>query len=1050
MGSLDYAELHCHSAFTFLDGASSPEDLVTRASQQGYRALALTDRDGLYGVVRLARAAADVGLHVIAGAEVTLAGGTHLVLLARTLEGYRNLSRLITESRLEAGHGQPLALSFQTLAARAEGLVALSGCGRGELPQALLQGDQRRARELAGRYMEVFGRDGFFLEVHHHLLPGQRRLSTDLECLGAELGLKLVASQNAHYARAEDRCLHDVLTCIRLHTTLAEVGTRLPANGELHLHGVSQLARWHRPEHLRNALDLAMSCEALDLAQLRPRLPAFGDVPPGRPGPRIPDGLSEADYLRRLALAGAQQRHGGEIPQGTSRRLEEELALIERLELAGYFLICWDVARFCRERGILAQGRGSAAASAVCYCLGITAVDPVRLDLPFERFLSERRVLGGAGDGVVAEPPDIDIDIAHRDREQVIQYVYERYGRENVAMVCEVVTWRARSAVRDVGKVLGLSLPQIDGLARSLDRDGLPVQGPIEGAGPMGALLAELCRRIQGLPRHLSIHVGGMVLARRPVADIVPVECAAMPGRTIIQWDKDDAAAAGLVKFDLLGLGMLTMLGDACDLVAQRHGIEVDLARLEPTDPAVYDMLCKADTVGVFQVESRAQMSCLPRLRPRCFYDLVVEVALIRPGPIQGAMVHPYLRRRAGEEPVRYPHPAARPVLERTLGVCLFQEQGMRLAVAVAGFSPAKADELRRAMGHKRSHQRMQALSQDLIQGMRAKGIQREAADEILRQLCAFADYGFPESHAASFALLVYASAWLKCHHPAEFTCALLNSQPMGFYAPATVVSDARRHGLVMHPPAVNASGYQCSVESDGGVRIGLRYVRGIGEAQREAIDSARAGGRYETIGDFARRTRIDRGGLRGLALAGVFDELGLTRRQALFEVDAVAAERLAAGPLAPRPHEDPVDLPLLTSREEAEADFLATGLSTSHGWLDVLDDVPRSGGLDAKALWDQPDGVVVEVVGAVICRQAPPTARGCVFLTLEDSSGLISVVVRSRVADRCWGAVRSSPFVSVTGRLQRQSGTVSVLAEQVRKLGAESSQAFVASRDFH
>mgnify|MGYP000669324832 CR=1 FL=1 len=920
-----------------------------------------------------------------------------------------------------------------------------------------------------------------------------------------------------------------------------------------HLDFAELARRWrHHPEGLAQTLAVAERC-AFRLADLRPQLPRFP----------LPPGVTDDEYLARLAWHGAAERWDV-LTDRHRAQLEHELGVIRQLGFAGYFLIVWDIVRFARREGILCQGRGSAANSAVCFCLGITAVDPIRLGLLFERFLSEGR----------REPPDIDIDFAHQERERVLQYVYRRYGREHAAMVCEHVTWRGRSAVRDAARVLGFSPQQGEALAALSDRfsarataaalrEGDPPDGPadpyadkwvlavlgramgrgteattaagavardarraetqarhdrqplgwaprhprdtaaaftdpharddhverrnpvtaIRATGPGGRghallrragldpddprvrLLAGLVEGLHLAPRHRSIHVGGFVLTREPLASVVPVEPAAMPDRTVIQWEKDDLDPVGLVKIDLLGLGILTLIQACVRAVRQVRGITVDLARLDYADPAVYDDLCRADTVGVFQVESRAQMNTLPRLQPRCFYDLVVEVALIRPGPIQGDMVHPYLRRRAGLEPVTYPHPSLQPILERTLGVPLFQEQGMQVAITAAGFTPAEADELRRAMGHKRSHERMAAIAAKLVEGMRRNGIPAETARKIHHQINAFADYGFPESHAASFALLVYASAWLRHYYAPEFAAAILNAQPMGFYAPGTLIEDARRHGVAVRPVCLRRSAWDCTLEPAGAgppaLRLGLRLVSGLGARARDRLAEARAAGPFTGVADVVRRTGLDRGALRALAEAGAFDAFvaheppGRRRRAALWAV--LEAARGHAGPLAPVAPSPPAPaIPPMSPWELTEADYRMTALSLNgHPMTHLRAALAPLGVATAARLHgeaDPPaprDGDPVVVAGLVICRQRPGTAKGFVFLTLEDETGMVNVVCTPRVFERQALLVSRAPLLLARGVLQVEGRVVNVRAAEFEALAARVGAEHARPHDF-
>jgi len=826
----EYAELSCQSAFSFLRGASEPEALVERAAELGYRGLALTDRDGLYGCPRfhkaLQQSAATVPMGGIHGTTLTLqrspqsgydgrpdGADDRVVLLAADRSGWRSLCRLVSAARGRSRTAPSTTVS-QLLEDQA-GLLALVGP---HVPARTLE-----------RLLDGFGTERVLLSIHDRLLHRDRRGQARQRERSARMGLPLVVSGGVRFARREDKPLHDVLSCVRHKQTLDEAGTRLLPNAEFHLRSIARISHLfrHVPEALARTVAVAERC-TFGLHELAYRFPTFA----------VPDDESPFSHLHELVHAGARARYRPLTPAVVSQ-LAKELAVIETMGLAGYFLVVHDVVRFCNEQQILCQGRGSAANSAVCYALGITSVDPLAMDLLFERFLSAER----------GEMPDIDLDIAHQDREQVLQYVYQRYGREHAAMAAETITWRTRSAVRDAGKALGFTVAQVDRLSKGIERrfdedqDNLPTAWAEHQDDPRIPLLLRLVERMRGLPRHLSIHVGGMIITGPPLTDCVPVEPAAMKDRTVVPWDKDDLASLGIIKIDLLGLGMLTVIDRCLKTInswraagqTSEHDAPspppLQLHTVPDVDEQVWDMLCAADTVGVFQVESRAQMNCLPRLRPRCFYDLVIEVALIRPGPIQGDMVHPFLRRRAGREAVTYPHAKLEPILRRTLGVPLFQEQGMKIAVAAAGFSAGEADELRRAMGHKRSRERMAALSERLVTGMVRNGIDEGAAQRILAQLSAFADYGFPESHAASFARLVWVSAWLRRHHPAAYLCAMLNAQPMGFYPSAVLISDAQRHGVVVRGVDVLRSAWGGSLEPLGGRGSGSVEGKGRGGA---------------------------------------------------------------------------------------------------------------------------------------------------------------------------------------------------------------------------
>ncbi len=1058
-----YAELHSHSGFSLLDGACTPERMVARAMELEYRALALTDHDDLGGVVRHMEAGREAGLHVLAGAEVTMEGDHHLTLLAADARGWASLSRLLTRARMRTAHdqvkerGRP-RVPMEELLARPDGLFLLSGCPRGRIASLLRKGDEAGAMAFAAPLREAFG-ERFLVEVMDHDTPEESDLVAPLISFARRLSVPWVVTQNAHYATPAGREVHDMLTCLRHQTTLDAAGTRLRPNDGWHLASLARLARrWQQdPAGLRQTMAVAEGC-TFTLSDLSPRLPAFP----------LPPGTDPDSFLADLVAEGVCRRYP-QPSQRHRRQIAHELGVIRRLGLAGYFLIVWDIVRFCRRQGILCQGRGSAANSAVCYCLGITAVDPVGMDLLFERFLSESR----------GEPPDIDLDIAHREREKVLQYVYDRYGRDHAAMVCESITYRARSAVRDAARVLGFSTEQGERLAASTDRHMEAAEAAAElatggllaaGLDPADSRVQALLRMVRGLselPRHRSIHVGGFVITANPLWEVVPTEPASMPGRTIISWDKDDIPATGLLKFDLLGLGMLTLLQDAQVLVRRTCGDVIDLAEIPKDDPRVFDLLCAADTVGVFQVESRAQMNTLPRLRPRKFYDLVVEVALIRPGPLQGDMVHPYLRRRRGEEDVRYLHPSLEPVLKRTLGVPLFQEQGMKCAVACAGFSAEQADELRRAMGFKRSSSRMARIGADLVEGMRRNGLDESTIERIVRQLTAFSSYGFPESHAASFALIVYASAYLKLYYAPEFLVCLLNAQPMGFYGPGSLVHDARRRGVAVLPPDLGRSRWGCSIEPstsppgeaqegtvvatrgpNRAVRLGLRLVQGLGPAARERLEATLAEGGFRSMDDVVQRSGLGLSELRTLATAGAFGSFCKDRREALWEVLRLARSR--GQPLAPAPM-DPNGAPgpPMKPAQEILCDYAATGASAlGHPMEHMRPAMTRRGVLRSDELSGSKTASRVCVAGVVICRQRPSTAKGFFFLTLEDEAGMVNIIVRPRRFERHNKLLRSAQALLVEGRRQDEQGVLNVLGERFERLDAGGLRA--RSHDFH
>ncbi|MGH4014481.1 MAG: error-prone DNA polymerase [Pseudonocardiaceae bacterium] len=1047
-----YAELHCHSNFSFLDGASHPEELVEEAARLGLDAIALTDHDGMYGVVRFAEAARELGIKTIFGAELSLGltapqngvpdpEGEHLLVLARDPEGYRRLSRVISDAQIRGREKGKPSYDLSVVAAAAGGhWVVLTGCRKGAVRRALEREGQAAAAAQLRRLIGLFGAAHVVVELTVHGLPDDTERNDQLAALAAAEELDTVATTAAHYAGPSRHRLATTLAAVRARRSLDEMDGWLPAAGTAHLRSGAEMAkrceRW--PGAVQRAAALGREC-AFDLHLVAPDLPPF-DVPAGH---------TEASWLRELTWLGAATRYGSydERP-GAYHQIEHELTVIEEKNFPGYFLIVRDIVAFCREADLFCQGRGSAANSAVCFALGITSVDAVAMDLLFERFLAPDR------DGY----PDIDLDIESDRREEAIQYVYQRYGRDRAAQVANVITYRARSAVRDVAKALGYSTGTQDAWSKQIDRWGplANARSPDAGAAevddipqPVLALAAEL----EGFPRHLGIHSGGMVICSRPVAEVCPVEWARMQNRSVVQWDKDDCAAAGLVKFDLLGLGMLSALHYAVDLVARHYRHRVQLADLQPTDPAVYAMLSRADSVGVFQVESRAQMATLPRLKPRCFYDLVVEVALIRPGPIQGGSVHPYIRRRNGQEDWDYDHPRLANALRKTLGVPLFQEQLMQMAIDVADFSAAEADELRRAMGAKRSTERMERLRGRLFEGMARHGITGELAEQIYAKLLAFANFGFPESHSISFASLVYYSAWFKHYYPAAFCAALLRAQPMGFYSAQSLIADARRHGVTVRGPDINESGVHAGLEPaaegapEQALRLGLATVRTVGEPlATRLVDERGEHGPYRSIADVANRVALRTAQAEALATGGAFDQLAPGRRPALWSAGAVAAQRpdrlpgTVVGATAPA-------LPGMSALELAAADVWATGVSPGsfptqflRADLDVLGVIP------AAALRERADGERVLVAGAVTHRQRPATAGGVTFLNLEDETGMTNVICSPGFWVRYRTVVRSCPALLLRGRLQIAEGVINIMAEHAAPLDMRVRS---TSRDF-
>jgi len=1094
MGSESYAELHCHSQFSFLDGASTPEALATEAMRLNLDALALTDHNGFYGVVRFAEAARAVGLPTIFGAELTLGrtappvadpdpgsavGESHLIVLARDPRGYALLARALSEAQLRGEKGAPRASLAELCAlggtaapaADRNHWLVLTGCRKGAVASALEQHGPAAAADQLALLLNAFGRDNLAVELWDHGHPLDSVRNDALMQLALRSDVDLVATTNAHYATPAERPLATALAAVRSRRSLDELDGWLPAAAGAHLRsGFEQARRFARyPGVVERAGELGRAC-AFDLKLVAPNLPPFP----------CPDGLDEMGYLRRLTERGAERRYGPrhrERVAGAWAQIDHELAIIEQLGFAGYFLIVHDLVDFCRRNDIYCQGRGSAANSAVCFALGVTKADAIELGLLFERFLSPER------DG----PPDIDIDIESGRREEVIQYVYQRHGRHYAAQVANVITYRPRSAVRDMASALGYAPGQADAWAKNVDRWGSLIAQLKDNADTVVVetdsdaiplAVVELAAQVEHAPRHLGIHSGGMVLCDRPIIEVCPVEWARRENRSVLQWDKDDCAAAGLVKFDLLGLGMLTALHNTVDAVAATYGLSVDIAEV-PQDDAVYDMLCIADSVGVFQIESRAQMATLPRLKPRKFYDLVVEVALIRPGPIQGNSVHPYIRRRNGLEKVTYLHPLLEHSLAKTLGIPLFQEQLMQMAIDVAGFSPGEADQLRQAMGSKRSTERMERLRGRFFEGMAERGITGDIADQIFDKLAAFANFGFPESHSVSFAYLVYSSSYLKRYFPAAFCAGLLNAQPMGFYSPHTLVADARRHGVVVRTPDLAASGVGATLEWVEGsvathanvpfpldafpvggvevpqpaVRLGLSSVRSVGDELAESIVTEReTNGPYASMTDLAQRIDIDRTALEAMATAGVFsnctDRGGthLDRRRALWVAGAVAetsADRLpgiVTGTDAP-------SLPGLSSRELAGADLWATGVAPDgHPTLFEREHLTSLGVLTATELRTAPTDTRVLVGGVVTHRQRPSTAHGITFVNLEDETGLINVVCSPGLWKRYRRVARGAPALLVRGRLERVDGVINVVADKLEVLPVVGGH---RSRDF-
>ena len=1105
-----YVELHVTSNFTFLRGASHPEELVQQAATLGHCAAAITDRNTLSGIVRAHIAAKDIGIPLVVGCRVELqtqpeAPPLSVLVYPTNRAAYSRLCRLLTLGKRRAPKGQ-CELTLHDLIEHHEGLLAII------VPPAVLDENFIEIVRGLGR---VFNDDRLWIASSCLYGPDDRERLAQLISLSHHTKAPLVATNDVHYHVADRRPLQDVLTCIRLGCTLPEAGFRLFAHAERHLKRPQEMARLfaEHPQAITRTVEIANRAAAFNLDELRYEYPDE-ICPPHR---------TPMQYLIDLTWQGAAKHYPQGVPKKVRRQIENEFALIDELNYAPYFLTVYDLVVFARSRGILCQGRGAAANSAVCYCLGVTAVDPDRIDLLFERFVSRER----------NEPPDIDIDFEHERREEVIQYIYSKYGRDRAALTAEVITYRGKSAVREVGKALGLSLDCVDRLSKSMDwweKGKLrPTRLRELGLNPNDPTIHHLVQRmneILGFPRHLSQHVGGFVITKGPLCELVPIENAAMKDRTVIEWDKDDIDALGMLKVDVLGLGMLTCIRKCFDLVNGRYlapgeytgggppcihgGLNGERRALElhtvpPEDPAVYDMICAADTIGVFQIESRAQMSMLPRLRPRCFYDLVIEVAIVRPGPIQGKMVHPYLRRRNGEEPVTYPDERVKEVLGKTLGIPLFQEQAMRLAIVGAGFTPDEADQLRRAMAAwKRKGNQIEKFGTRLIDGMLKRGYPLEFAERCFEQIKGFSDYGFPESHAASFALLVYVSAWLKRHYPAAFGAALINSQPMGFYAPAQIVRDAQEHGVKVRPVDVNYSQWDCTLQErhapgtgtkarrhEGGesssrepkasawgkdapsLRLGMRLITGLRADEANAISQAvDRYGSFTSIERLWRTSSVRIATLRALARADAFGSMGLDRQAALWEIRRLRDDELPLfdgerheGHLAPGEYTadsgvtansggDRDVLPPISQPRKVVQDYAAVGLSLKAHPISFIRLMLESRGvIKAAQLKDAkryPQGMVVSVAGIVLVRQRPATASGIIFMTLEDETGISNLIIRPHIYERFRPAARHGVIILARGRVERQGEVIHILVDHLERIEWPAEALQASSRDFH
>ncbi len=1060
-----YAELHCVTNYTFLRGASDPEELVHRAAELGYSALAITDECSVAGVVRAHGAAKDAQIKLIVGSELTLVDGLKLVLLVESRAGYEKLCELITKARRAAPKGE-YRLARADFPESTEGLLALwipgpsprpSPKGEGEIvssptggcevpPSARgpLWGKDQTSEGWGGGQADWIARrfpNRAWIAIELHRGADDAARLAELEALGAKMGLPCVAAGDVHMHVRGRKKLQDVMSAIRLQCPLAHIGRRLQPNGERYLRPIGRLAAIHPARLLAAALDVASRC-TFTLEEIRYEYPEE----------LVPAGETPTSHLRKLAYEGLARRYPAGAPASVVETVEHELALIAELAYEPFFLTVHDIVDFARREKILCQGRGSAANSAVCYCLGITEVDPGRMSVLFERFISKER----------NEPPDIDVDFEHQRREEVIQYIYGKYGRERAAITAVVITYRPKSALRDVGKALGLSLDQVDLLAKSMswwdDRAALAQRLTDAGFDVSSRVVhqvLELTQQLIGFPRHLSQHPGGFVIDNRRLSRLVPIENASMPERTVIQWDKDDLDAMGLLKVDVLGLGMLSCIRRAIDLVnGYRAGegahLPFTMSSIPAEDPRVYEMIQRADTIGVFQIESRAQMSMLPRLKPACFYDLVIEVAIVRPGPITGRMVHPYLRRREGREPVTYASEAVRQVLERTLGVSIFQEQVMQLAVVAAGFTPGEADKLRRAMASWRRRGGIEPFRDKLVNGMLERGYAREFAEQIYQQILGFGEYGFPESHAASFALLVYVSSWLKCHEPAAFAAALLNSQPLGFYSVSAIVQDARRHGVELRPVDVMVSEVDSTLEGAHrpALRLGLGLVKGLKQQAAERIVAARHERAFDSTEDLARRAGLDRADLAALAAADALAGLAGHRRAALWEtlgVDEETRLRMPAVRVAPPALASP------TEGDEIVGDYASLGLTLRRHPIALLRERLRRRGIrSAREVAAARDGQLIRAAGLVTCRQRPATASGVIFVTLEDETGYTNLVVWNDLVERQRKELLGARLLAVSGEVQKEGSVVHVLARRLEDLTPLLGRLATTSHDFH
>lgn len=1038
---MDFVELHARSAFSFLRGASAPEELVSRAADLEMREMAILDRDGVYGSARAHYRGKEKGVRALIGAELTLEDGTVIPVLARTRAGYQNLCRLLTRAHLRHAKGE-CRCSWAEVEAWSEGLLALSGDEEGPVQEALRRDDKAAALGGMEKLLAFFGRENVAVEIQRHRLRPERRMNQALIELAERFRVPVIASNGPCHALPEGRLLLDAFTSLRHHTTLDQAGLVLSANSQRYLKSRREMRELFAdlPYAVENTLRIAERVE-FSLENLGYEFPSYP----------VPADGEALDYLRKVTYEGAERRYAKVTP-AVRHQLEHELELIGKLGFPGYFLVVWDLVNYCGKEGILIQGRGSAANSAVCYCLGITNADPVGGELLFERFLSEGRNTW----------PDIDLDLPSGDqREKVIQEVYRRFAPYGAAMTANVITYRGRSAMREMGKVLGLPVDVISRFSDLFAHGDFPhtieLEEQIRQAGlpsdhPRLPSLLRLYQLAYGLPRHLGQHSGGMVLCSKGLDSIVPLEPASMPGRVVVQWDKDDCEDLGIIKVDLLGLGMMAVLEETIATCAAR-GPErtMELHRIPPDDPATYAMLCRADTIGVFQIESRAQQATLPRMQPKCFYDIVIETAIIRPGPIVGKLVHPYLNRRSGKEKVDYMDPRLEPVLKRTLGVPLFQEQVLRIAMVMADFTGSEAEELRRALSFHRSEERMIKVMDKLRAAMTGKGVPVETQERIVASIKSFALYGFPESHAISFALLAYASAWLRVHRLAEFTAALLNNQPMGFYSPSTLVRDAKLHGLRVKPVCAVHSEIRCTVVDDTTLRLGFNQLRGVSAASAERIVQARAAAPWRDVEDFLLRCPLPRDERRILAKAGVLNALTSHRRHALWEVERTVEEDLftqAAASAMTQEEQPEMPLVMMTPAERLQADYQSTSLTVGpHPMALIRDQVPQV--WVASRLPSGRHGQRIVVAGMVICRQRPGTAKGHVFISLEDETGIANAFVPSTLFEAQRLVITQEAFLQITGRLQIVENVISVYALKIETLRYET-EVGDHSHDFH